>query len=242
MANVKVREKDVENAFSQLVHVTYPDSDQDEFDSQSVSFQSGPWYQEEVRYKNEIWEKGRQTLNYADWDLGNPDVIIDSVQHVLVLELSDGEMQNLVSLQSIDGVSGIFKKNRTTAAKIFYNLYRNQSPSANDGSVFNQLSDLLGRKIHDPFSVAAYFFFLKDKNLYIPVRRDGYTKRFPMLNIYGINMKDCTWDNYQTVIGIMKQIQTYLQQKMPYEKVDLIDAQSFFWMLYKISETKYEKY
>ena len=51
-------------------------------------------------------------------------------------------------------------------------------------------------------------------------------------------MGKCTWENYQIILDIMKQLKELLQEHL--DKVGLLDAQSFLWMMHFVSDKTQE--
>ena len=78
-------------------------------------------------------------------------------------------------------------------------------------------------------------FFLKDRERYVTVKKDHYRNiSFPKLEISISCLNECTWENYQTIIDIARQIEVLLERY--FEDVELIDAQSFLWMMWRVEK------
>ena len=67
------------------------------------------------------------------------------------------------------------------------------------------------------------------------VKKDHYRNiSFPKLEISISCLNECTWENYQTIIDIARQIEVLLERY--FEDVELIDAQSFLWMMWRVEK------
>lgn len=224
----KIDKNIFEHRYMQLMYITIQKL-ADSADSSEISFTTGLWKREEG-YKRKAWQTARRDKLCLDtWDDVPSNIIVENVWNTMQY----GERQNFLSKANLRKIPPeVFHDNHDKTAKIFYDLYKNENSS--DEESFRKIVDLLGKKIHDPFSVVAYLFFLKDKDKYVPVRKDGFTKRLPKLGFPVSCVKTCTWENYQIILDVMKQLQTLLQEHL--ENVELIDAQSFFWMLRMVDE------
>lgn len=214
--------------FNQLMEVTIQMISSNEYTSTEISFSSGPWYQEEG-YKKRVWDAANNILKYEEWKSPTDQTIIKKTIDTMAMAEVD---QNLVSIPSINKVIDIFYSKPEKTAEILYNLYKTD----NDEMSFMQLSALLGNKLYDPFSVVAYLFFIKDRDKYIPLRKDGFMERLPKLNLPVKYMLKCSWENYSVLLDIMRQLQGFLQEHLQ-ETVELLDAQSFFWMLWRVTDS-----
>lgn len=234
---VKVDKEVFEHRYKQLMEVTIRKSDFKQIGTTEISFNTGLWDAEEG-YKRDIWEKARRILDLDSWDKhrNDPQYIIKKVTDTMVVVDSEGSRQNLVSISNIIKVLDVLHVNPQKTAEIFYEIYKTDS----DEQSFNKLANLINVKsIYDPFSIAAYLFFLKDKEKYVPVRKDANQDRLRKMGLKFECMKKCSWDNYMEFMDIIGQLQELLQENLGSE-VTLLDAQSFLWMLWMVDENTSE--
>ena len=122
-------------------------------------------------------------------------------------------------------------ENQKITAEALYGIFSTES-TEKDGIYFDMLAGIL-RKIYDGFSYVAYFFFLKNKDLYSPVRRKANKIRLKQIGVSPAYMELCNWKNYMVYMDVIKELHQYLKE----EGLDatLLDAQSFLWMLWMIN-------
>ena len=220
-----VKKSAFQHRYKQLLFRTVEESYGKNYPSTEISFQTGLWYEEEG-YKRNVWKNARKKLATETWTehRDDPDYIISCVNQAVFA------CDNLLS-----------EENRTFrvpdklirsahAAEIFYNLFHSNS-DLDDEKAFKALVPIF-QGIYDAFSVVAYFFFLKDINKYAPVRRDMDARCLSLLIGSGSCMTKCTWENYMIYMHTVYDLKWYLQEEL--DDVELIDAQSFLWMMYKI--------
>ena len=231
---MQIDEELLERRFKQLLYIANSKSD----GLEEVSFSNGYWYEQEG-YKYDLWEKAQTLLKLDTWEENRADAkyIIKCVTDTFAFLSDKGDKQNLISNASIYNVLEAFHRKPEETADLFYRIFN----SDDDEDTFSSLSKMItmGNKIHDPISVAAYIFFLKDKTRYVPVRRDGFQERLIKLNIRADFMKTCTWENYSVVLDLVRQIREFLSSRMDSE-INLLDAQSFLWMLWMVDESTLE--
>ncbi|MEI7677429.1 MAG: HNH endonuclease, partial [Bacteroidales bacterium] len=81
-----------------------------------------------------------------------------------------------------------------------------------------------------PYNVIAYFFFLKEKNKYLPISQRRFDEIFQMIGIVDFKTDgQRSFDNYINFCDIIKQVQYFLKTKD--KETTLIDAHSFLWIL-----------
>lgn len=190
-----------------------------------IAFDKGFWRAEEW-YKKELWAKAQTMLNLSSWATLNPTKITEIIRNVLWLGASG--KGHLISKENVLKVLPCITA-YSEAYNYIYALYMEQDEPE---KIFDGLYNIFRRaKAHDPYSVIAYLFFVKDKEKYIPMRERTYSlKCLPQLKIPSKLVQECTWENYMALIDAVKQIQTYLLERI--EIVDLLDAQSFLWMMH----------
>ena len=198
-----------------------------------VSFGTGFWESEEG-YKRDILDCARKELQLENWGINNKFIVKSVCNAIYNVKGADDKQQNLVSKESQLNVMEAFLKNDKRVAEVatwFRALY--QGGNIAEASVFEGIARLLiEEKVYDAMSVTAYLFFIKDPHKYMPVRKNGYRERLPKLDISAECVKTCTWNNYQFLLSQMKTMQGYLKEYFP--NAELIDAQSFLWMMWLV--------
>ena len=223
----------LEKRYRQLLYVSYK-----KYPDVEPNFRNGLWEEQEY-YKYEIWEKARSELKLDTWEKekGNPRYIydcavaaIDASGNLLAKDYSNESKEayystyNLVTIALLDNID--------VTAKALCGIFGTES-TENDGQYFDALAKIV-QSISDGFSFIAFFFFLKNKDLYAPVRRKGDRERLAQLDLGGRKiMETCCWKNYMEFMGVVKEIHLFLLEKG--YQATLLDAQSFFWMLWMVN-------
>lgn len=146
--------------------------------------------------------------------------------------------QNLVSDPNYSKLIEIFTASdsiRKEACAALYDIFFGND----DETAFNRFAKLLSRKtMNDPISLAALYFFLKDKDengdfRYVPARKEGTGEKLQRLGLNSACLQKCTWEGYQEYLQIIIKLKVLL---LPYHpNATLLDAQSFLWMLWMIN-------
>lgn len=230
--NTIISESLFEERLSQLTAIAVANQKGTGDDSTEVSFHSGDWYHEEG-YKRQVWTEAHKKLQLNGWNDKTDSEIVKCVLNTFSVVVGE-ERENLVSLPSYMLTSEVFTNDCQKTAWILKRLFRGNVSDEED--CFHDLVILLSAKrIHDPLSAIAYLFFLKDRERYVTVKKDHYRNiSFPKLEISSSCLNECTWENYQTIIDIARQIEVLLERY--FEDVELIDAQSFLWMMWRVEK------
>lgn len=189
------------------------------------SFSSNTFTQEQEGYKYEIYDLARESLNYKSWareDIGTGKIHTATVN---ALRLSSN-LNNLVDWRLIDKYANksILKSDLKTFEGLIYDLYHN---NRNEGEIFEELTGSIGAN----YSLLAYFFFIKDKQRFLPVSTKRFDKAFEIIGVEDFKtMQSCTWENYQTYLMLLEETSLLLREKgIP--DVSLLDAHSFLWIV-----------
>ncbi len=218
-----------EHAYQQLLYVLYS------HDSNATpSFTTGEWEKEEG-YKKTYWNEARKAMNLDSWSehINDPMYIVRCGMQPFYVQMEDSSrLQNLVSVENFSKVGDIFLDNPVLSSKVLYSVFFGED----DKESFEQLAKLLSRKsMNDPLSAASLFFFLKNKDQYVTVRRKTISEQLAKLGINASCVQKCTWQGYSDYISVVHQIKDLLVKHIP--ETTLLDAHSFLWMLYKIEKT-----
>lgn len=194
-----------------------------------VSFSSHPYTEAQEGYKYRIHHAGRDALAFQAWkqsDIGTGD-IVDAV--IGAIEIHEN---NLVPWQPRFGKEARphhplyeVKGHPDKLAEIeecLFKLYREEK----DDESFNKLVGFFGKT----YPLLAYFFFLKDRSRYLPIKPSFFDFSF---NLLGVNFKTshlCSWDNYSIFVALMGELKAMLAENLSIE-VSLLDAHSFTWIL-----------
>ena len=225
----------VEHVYRQLLYVTYS-----RYPDVEPSFTTGLWKDEEF-YKYAVWKRARAALKLETWKAHKDDPryifdhavdAIDACENLLATDHSQEAQQAYISTYNKVVVALLENLERT--AEALFGIFSTESLDK-DGIYFDLLADIL-KKIYDGYSYVAYFFFLKNMNEYAPVRRKADTNRLKQIGVSPSCMNPCNWKNYMVYMDVIKELHGFLAEQGL--EVNLLDAQSFLWMLWMVtSET-----
>jgi len=109
---------------------------------------------------------------------------------------------------------------------LLYRFYKDQIEMK---AAFESFVALAGKR----YSFIAYLFFIKNLNNYLPISPSNFDKAFQMLKIPLKTKQNCSWENYQSYIGVIRQIRSCLIE-VGIDNAQLLDAHSFCWMLVRL--------
>lgn len=192
-----------------------------------ISFHDGLiWLQE--GYKYGLWQKAHEIM-YSD-DLRNASVIgsgrlLKAMQETMILGMERGEVNNLVDFRDVQGafLDRAFK-NPSQAEDVLFRIYQ----TGDDKSSFEAAVKVWGNK----YALISYFFFIKDREKYAVMRPANMLERLPYLGVSAGCTASCTWNNYQTYLSILYEVQGLLNDYLN-EEITLTDAHSFVWMFWQ---------
>ncbi len=199
------------------------------------SFGSSQYLKEQEGYKRKLNDLALEYLDYSSWkpkDIGSGNIV-----EKLIKAIEAPDENNLVYTSQyshsdagspIKKIKEILAQDQTTKIElILYNLFHQKT---SDEEVFQELTDIIGKR----YSVITYIFFLKNIRQYVPVAPGSFEKK---LSKIGVNLNlshQCSWQNYQQFLTILKEIQSYLKEALNDEEIYLIDTHSFVWMLDRV--------
>jgi len=195
------------------------------------SFPSNPYTEKHEGYKYEIYKQAREALVFQAWqetDIGSGDIIASTIQAIEI------PSNNLVPWKTKYGEESRphqplykayedeVKENIYTIEKSLFKLYH----SADDSETFSELISIFGKK----YSLIAYLFFIKDRSKYLPIAPTYFDISFELLGAKFKTARRCSWENYYTFLGLVKELKNMLSESLSSE-VSLLDAHSFAWVL-----------
>lgn len=188
-------------------------------------------------YKDELYvaARGGEPAVYSAWkdeDCGTGK-IRDFLIHAISLQDN-----NLVDWRNKDQVRQLLNKAQGshlfTLEKAFFNLYR----GTDDPKCFSKICDVMGLK---KFDVMGFYYFIKDKDRYLPIRSSIFDTLYDFLFIdHDPFSGNCDWQHYMTFINLMEEIRDELQKIYPEENISLLDAHSFVWTINIIGPEKFK--
>jgi hypothetical protein len=187
-------------------------------------------------YKPRLRDEAVRLLDATTWSessIGTGAIL----QHMLdAIEIQDGRRNltnNLVFWQNryghanrehralLDAKSN--PKLRKELEQLLFGLY---SSDADEGSTFENLSELTGAK----YPLLAYIFFLKDIDRFMPIQPTGFDRAFKAMEIDFSTLRQCGWENYRAYNQLLSELCPAIASSANLKTVRLIDAHSFVWI------------
>ncbi len=202
------------------------DKNQDEY----ISFNYG-WLDTEEGYKKKIPIGAYESLETPTWDKNwiGTGKILERVIDVLDYKPPD-DFNNLVDWRRKDDLNAIMIHDAKKTKKIESLVYRLYSERNTDDKIFDELADKT--TIGGHYDLISYLFFLKNSMRYLPNRPKNFENAFRLLGesfVFRMSGR-CNWTNYSEYLNRMSEIRELLQPKFE-EKISLIDAHSFCWVI-----------
>lgn len=194
-----------------------------------VSFASNTYIQKKEGYKLKIYYDGRDALALDKWKKSaiGSGKIAQAVRKAIEIPKN-----NLVPWQPRYGETARphqplyeAEKQQDTLLRVegwLFALYREQQ----EKSSFDELIDLFGKT----YPLLAYLFFLKDCSRYLPIAPTFFDRAFELLGVEFKTSHQCSWENYQTYISLIRELKIMLAENLDPEAT-LLDAHSFAWIL-----------
>lgn len=135
---------------------------------------------------------------------------------------------NLTSYHQKNRISNLIKDNGDDQLE---EALRELYEGTDDEIAFHHIVDIIGGH----FDVLGFLFFLKDNELYMPIRSNLFDERFKVLGLNSSLSGHCSWSKYQEYNDWLKQIQIVLCDLIN-KDITLLDAHSFVWIISGISQ------
>lgn len=165
-------------------------------------------------YKYKIYADFHEKIKNAD---SYTDLILNTLPGI-----------NLTSYYQKIHISNLINENGTDQLEVaLKDLYE----GSDDEKAFHQIVNIIGGH----FDVLGFLFFLKDNELYMPIRSSLFDERFKLLGLNSSLSGHCSWDKYQEYNDWLKQIQIVLCDLINTD-ITLLDAHSFVWIISGISQ------
>lgn len=199
-------------------YVEYMDKKTDRDTDGRISFGEG-FLANEESYKTRVAGNAREALRIDSWKESQ----IGTGRIAGYASKAMDEAENLVDFNQ-----KVHFKNKLesvgNAERTLFEIYRGNDEAkafADAVKFFGGHYDLIG-----------YLFFIKDSTRFLPIRSRKFDERFVMLNIEHKTSHSCNWENYNTFIRIISEIQSMMNEYLKLKAdVRLIDAHSFVWMV-----------
>ena len=180
-----------------------------------TSFKESDLIEETENYKYSVYNEAREKLGVSNWkisDIGSGKI------HNAVSSASVVLDNNLINWRKKDDFSKIV--NNKELEKKLFNFYTNKI--SDKQSFENFITEKLS------YQFIAYLFFIKDRNQYLPILQTKFDEIFEEFGIDFRTGRQLSWENYQTFIDLIRQIQKFLLSID--RETTLLDAHSFMWV------------
>ena len=205
---------------------------QEESGEKFVSFEN-PFVMERESYKYLVRREAYSQLNVNLWrmkDIGSGK-IISHVKNAVDKNVNLLRNYNRYGKNSREDRS-LYDENIDVEIyeKVLYDFYKSKT---SDEVAFNRLLEIVGRI----YPYMSFLFFIKNEKRYLPIAPDSFDFFFKIMRLEFRSAGKCSWENYQTYLSLIKEIQQFLNCKDEIiDEVTLLDTHSFVWIY-----TGYEK-
>lgn len=185
-----------------------------------LSFSKGFLYDQEG-YKYKIPCEAQKVLEAESWvreDVGTGK-ITSKVKAVF-----NPSLQNIVDWREVSYAEEIMDKNLKRADIVLFNLFCD----GEEEDSFNEAIKLFGNR----YPLITYLFYIKNPKKYVPVKPVPFRERLDLLGFSTDSLNLCTWKNYSEFLEILGWVQKAITPL--FDKVTLIDAHSFVWMMWML--------
>lgn len=189
-------------------------------------FKSSSYIETQENYKYSVYEQTRDSLKNKSWqkeDIGTGKIqrcVADAIRRKIY---HDGISvnNNLIDWRKQDDFSR--QRKGSSLEEVLFRFYK-----SNDIKPKNAFEAFEREGL--PYQVIAYLFFIKDIEKFMPISQQRFDGIFDELGIPDfITSRNCSWDNYVTFNGIIKEVRATLLPIFP--DTTLLDAHSFLWII-----------
>ncbi len=192
-----------------------------------VSFDSCIYFDKEEKYKEDIFKVAKETITNSKWkqeDVGTGRIhqtIIDAIKTKGIYKHVSYD-NNLINNWRLKDDFSKFKSTKEYE-QLLFDFYK--SKGVKNEIVFEEL-----KKYGHPYNLIAYLFFIKDKNIFLPISQQRFDKTFELIGLPEFKTSgNSSWNNYSSFIDIIKQVRSFLKTKD--DRTTLLDAHSFLWII-----------
>ena len=187
-------------------------------------------------YKEWLYLEARRRLQVDAWatDWIGTGEILKCVINAIEINEDKEHRNNIVQWQARYGPEAIShrklkeaKADRRQWVKTESALWDMYAAEEDAEKCFGDLVDLFGGR----YDLISYLFFIRDWNLFMPVKSTFFPRVFELLGVPHPMRAQCNWENYSGVMSRLREVQRRLADYNIPNGVRLVDAHSFCWML-----------
>ncbi|MCK9327273.1 MAG: hypothetical protein M0P69_17405, partial [Bacteroidales bacterium] len=195
-----------------------------------ISFPSNRYTEENEGYKDEIYEKARNYLQFWNWK--KEDIGLGGIMAKVVSALTlEGNLNNLVDWRLTEK----FKEKMQDTGRVqeyetaLFDFFHDNTSDENSFDIF---AEFFGKN----YPLIAYLFFIKDKAQYMPISPTNFDIAFEKLGVVEFQTShQCSWENYNQYNQLLRQVQDLLTYK-GVRDVSLLNAHSSVWIIADIEK------
>ncbi len=187
-------------------------------------------------YKEWLYLEARRRLKVEAWadDWIGTGEILKCVINAIEINEDKEHRNNIVQWQARYGPEAVShwklkeaKADRRQWVKTESVLWDMYGAEEDAEKCFGDLVDLFGGR----YDLISYLFFIRDWNLFMPVKSTFFPRVFELLGVPHPMRAQCNWENYSGVLSRLGEVHRHLAGYNIPNGVRLVDAHSFCWML-----------
>lgn len=193
------------------------------------SFSNNSYIEDKEGYKKDLYNKARKALSVDGWrkeEIGRGKIFANIIAAIRL----DKTDNNLIDWRLADSFEKkgegehLFK-----FEECFYDFFIGDKSEEESLECF---IEYFGKN----YPLIAYFFFIKDKERFMPNNPSHSDRSFEKLGVKSFrSARRCSWKNYSKYNNLLSQVRDRLLAK-GIKDVNLLDAHSFVWMIYDIEK------
>jgi hypothetical protein len=189
----------------------------------------------EEGYKARLVPEARHRLNLDDWtrdDIGTGKILEKTISAIEIEE--PGIRNNLMEWQGRNGpeanehsrlLAAVKKPGlRASCEAVLFEIFKGEKE---DPELFAEAVEAFGAI----YPLLGYLWFLRDPERFVPVRPIGLQKGFARLGMTVKLARQCSWENYEALLGVLHRLRPLIASALNLEEVSLLEAHSFVWVL-----------
>jgi hypothetical protein len=195
-----------------------------------ISFPANRYTEENEGYKDEIYEKARNNLQFWKWgknDIGTGKIIRKVISAIKLENIKNNLVDWRLTSKFEDKAKDDDKIN--DYEKAFFDFFHDLKT---DQESFDIFIESFGKN----YPLIAYLFFTKDKAQYMPISPNNFDTAFKKLGIVDFKTSyQCSWSNYTQYNKFLNQVKDLLISR-EIKDVSLLNAHSFVWIISGVEE------
>lgn len=191
----------------------------------------------EIIFKNQVYENARKVLEFDKWVefLNKPGTIVGKIKNVCDQKVC----QKLLSPPKNgieNGQAGMLYKLSDKQIPEFEKIIYKFCVESNEDKFAKSFDDLIlflkENKLPVNSQFMAYLSFLKNKELYVPIRIMDFQKIMIYYDIIEKSTSKFSWKEYKQILDLLESLKSKLEEQYP--RPNTVEVHSYLWEIVNI--------